>query len=362
MTTDPSQWSPEKGLMTTRPLPAKPAEAGLTTSLSSGEPGGGSPRPQRIVVAGAVSYYLSVGVPDFPLHYAAKCTPRWMAGGVAGAAGHIARVLGTLGDDVRLCTVVGRDAAGAEIRAELGRCGLLGPGVIDGGESSMGVALVAPDGSRLGLPHLRPVNGVAYPFGALGVAARDAGLLVLTNAKFVRPLVGPADRLGVPIAVDVHLIADLADEYNRPWLQAAEIIFCSHELLPCPPEVWARRLLDRYPRCRLACVGMGAQGAVLATRDGHLLRAEAVAPRGVVNTSGAGDALFATFLHVWLRSRDAARALRTAVLHAGWKIGHRLPVAASLTGVELAELEKSHPPSTVLRWQEVGDPSGAADP
>ncbi|MFC4584833.1 carbohydrate kinase family protein [Sphaerisporangium corydalis] len=215
----------------------------------------------------------------------------------------------------------------------------------------MGVALVAPDGSRLGLPHLEPVNGVTYPSDVMDSMARDADLLVLTNAKFVRPLVGPMARLGVPIAVDVHLIADLDDEYNRPWLQAAEIIFCSHEILPCRPELWVQRIFDRYPRCRLTCVGLGSRGALLGIRDGRLLWAKAVAPRGVVNTSGAGDALFATFLHVWAHTRDAASALRAAVLHAGWKIGHRLPVTASLTRVELADLAMSHPPlSTSGRW------------
>ncbi|GGK63020.1 hypothetical protein Sme01_05130 [Sphaerisporangium melleum] len=304
---------------------------------------------RKIVVAGVASLYLSAGVPEFPLAYASKGRQRWMAAGVLGAAGHIARILGALGEDVRLCTVVGRDTAGTAIRAELDQCGLLGTGVVEGEESSLGVVLVAPDGSRMGLPHLEPVDHVPYPFATLRAAARDADLLVLTNAKFVRPLVGPAARLGVPIAVDVHLIADLDDEYNRPWLEAADVVFCSHERLPWPPETWVARLLDRYPRCRLAGVGLGARGALLGTRDGRLLEVAAVAPGGVVNTSGAGDALFATFLRTWLRTQDPARALRSAVTHAGWKIGHRLPVEASLTGEQLAELQRAHSPRLTCR-------------
>ncbi|MET8138696.1 carbohydrate kinase family protein [Sphaerisporangium sp. NPDC005288] len=330
---------------------AEPADEAAPRSGTAGPRGEQAPR--RIVVAGAVSFYLSVGVPEFPLAYASKCTPRWTAAGVSGAAGHIAQVLRALGEDVRLCTVVGCDAAGVGIRAELDRRGLLGPGVVDGEESSMGVALVAPDGSRMGLPHLAPVNDVRYPFAQVRAAAGEADLLVLTNAKFVRPLVGRAARLGVPIAVDAHLITDLADEYNRPWLQAADIVFCSHERLPCPPETWLRRLFGRYPGCRLACVGLGARGAVLGTRDGRLFRVEAVVPGEVVNTSGAGDALFAAFLRVWLRTRDPSRALRTAVAYAGWKIGHRLPVAAGLTGAELAELARAHAPrATTGRWDD----------
>ncbi|MFF4989358.1 carbohydrate kinase family protein [Streptosporangium saharense] len=305
---------------------------------------------RRIVVAGVVSLYMSVGV-EFPVKYASTSSPRWIATGVSGAAGHIARILKKLGDDVRLCTVVGRDLPGLGITAELRRQGLVGPGIVEGAESSVGVALVSPDGRRMGFPYLTPVNTVSYPVNLLEASAHDADLLVLTNAKFVRDLVGPASRLGAPIAVDVHLISDLDGEYNRPWLEAATIVFCSDERLPDPPEVWVARLFDRYPRCRLAGVGLGSRGALLATREGTLVRAEAVAPRGVVNTTGAGDALFATFLHFWSETGDPIRSLRLAVVHAGWKLGAFTSLTTSLTPEELSVLDASHLPNTVVgRW------------
>jgi sugar/nucleoside kinase (ribokinase family) len=309
------------------------------------------PVTRKIVVAGATSLYLSVGVAEFPVSYVPSAASRWLAAGVSGAACHIARVLHALGDQARLCTVVGSDPAGAGIRTELGREGLLGPGVIDGAGSSLGVVLVARDGRRMGFPHLVPVDQVRYPFEVLREEAGGADLLVLTNAKFVRPLVGPAAGLGIPIAVDAHLITDLAGDYNRPWLNVAQIIFCSHERLPRPAEQWVPEVFDRYPRCLLTGVGLGARGALLGTRDGRLIRVAAVAPRGVVSTSGAGDALFATFLHTWLGTGDAVRSLQAAVLHAGWKIGHQVPAGASLTSGELAKLLAAHPPPTsVGRW------------
>ncbi|MEV6981595.1 carbohydrate kinase family protein [Sphaerisporangium sp. NPDC051017] len=306
---------------------------------------------RRIVVAGAVSFYTQVGIQEFPVRYAPTWAPRWLATGVSGAAGHIARVLRALGDDVRLCSVVGRDAAGAAITAELGRERLLGPGIVEGSTSSSGVTLVTPDGRRMGFPHLAPVNGVTYPWDLFASQAQEADLLVMTNAKFVRDLVRPAARLGVPIAVDVHLITDLGDAYNLPWLESAEIIFCSHECLPVSPSLWVERLFDRYPRCRVAGVGLGGQGALAATREGTLIRVEAVTPREVVNTLGAGDALFGTFLHVWAATEDPIRALQAAVVHAGWKIGHRAPVSASLTCEELSALKNaSMPPTVIGRW------------
>ncbi|MBO3753058.1 carbohydrate kinase family protein [Streptosporangiaceae bacterium NEAU-GS5] len=301
-----------------------------------------------VVVAGATSFYMSFGVDDFPVRYAPSCSPRWLSSGVSGTAAHIARVLHTLGDDVRLCTVVGADSPGAVIRHELRRERLLGPGVIGADRSSLGVVLVAPDGRRMGFPHLSPVNDVVYPFDVLASEARDADLVILTNAKFVRPLVSRAAQLALPIAVDLHRISDLDDPYSRPWLDTARVIFCSHERLPVPPREWIARLFDRAPYCVVAGVGMGAQGAIVGTRQGHLVRAEAVAPGGVVNTTGGGDALFATFLHGWLTSGDVKAALQTAVAHAGWKLGHHSPAARSLTPGELRDVTALHPPSIEL--------------
>ncbi|WP_214102714.1 carbohydrate kinase family protein [Acrocarpospora catenulata] len=300
------------------------------------------------MVAGATSFYLSVGVHEFPVHYRPTCTPRWLSGGVSGAAAHIASTLHTLGGSIRLCTVVGSDLVGAGIRAELDKNGLLGPGVITSENSSTGVVLVGPDGRRMGYPHLAPVNNVAYPFDVLASQSRGAELLVLTNAKFVRPLVAPAAELGVPIAVDAHLIGDTADPYNVPWLRAAHILFCSDERLPVAPRQWIAEIFDRYPRCAVVGVGMGARGAVVGLRNRRLVTVEAVTPRGVINTTGAGDALFATFLHFWVSTGDPVQALQAAVLNAGWKIGHRTPASVSLS---LPELRASPPPpTTVESW------------
>ncbi len=307
----------------------------------------------KVVVAGVTSLYVPVGVGEFPITYRPTDRPRWMRAGAAGAGLHIARVLKVLGDDTRLCTVVGRDAAGAAIRRDLSRYGLAGPGTIDTAESSLGVVVVAPDGRRMGLPYLSPTERTDYPYDVLAAEAQGADLLVLTNAKFVRPLVEPARRLGVPIAVDVHLIADLEGEYNLPWLAAARIVFCSHERLPCSPYAWPARVFGRFPRCQVAGVGMGERGALVGLRDGRLVEVRPVVPGDVVNTSGAGDALFATFLHGWLRTGDAAHALQLGVVHAGWKIGHRLPASAALTAPELAALRDRHRPVVRLgRWDD----------
>src|SRR5690242_8504811 len=102
----------------------------------------------KIVVAGVASLSMAVPVDGFPVEYTPLRLPTWMRTGVAGAGRHIARALDALGDEVTLCTVVGDDPAGTVIRADLRDSGLLGPTVVTGPASSLGVALVAPDGRR----------------------------------------------------------------------------------------------------------------------------------------------------------------------------------------------------------------------
>lgn len=307
----------------------------------------------RVVVAGSVSLYAMVGHSGFPLAHQSRAKPRWMACGVSGAAVHVATVLRRLGADVELCTAVADDAAGAAIRYELAERGLLGPGVITGEASSLGVALADAGGRRLSLPYPGGVDQASYPFDLLAAAARRADLLVLDNGKLVRPLVASAAALGVPIASDVHVIDDVESQYSMPWLQAARIVFCSHEQLPDPPARWVARLLACYPACDTVGVGLGARGALLGLRDGRLIHAAADPPLGVVNTAGAGDALFGTYLHGRLRGQEPARALAAAVTHAAWQIGDRLPSRAALDEQGLTVLHRNlNPRVTHGRWDE----------
>jgi sugar/nucleoside kinase (ribokinase family) len=309
--------------------------------------------PSTVVVVGVASLYMSVGVPGFPVEHVPSAAPAWLRSGVTGSAAHIAKVLNGLGDEVRLCTLAGSDPAGLAIRADLQAVGLSGDGVVDVGVTSLGVVLVSPDGARLGYPYLAAVNAVGYPAGIFRHLAGGASLAVLTNTRFATPLIRDARELSLPIAVDVHLIADVEDSYNRPWLEAADIVFCSHERLPCPPEEWVARVFTCYPGCEVVGIGRGPDGAMLGLRDGTLVQAAAVASRGVVSTAGAGDALFASFLHGWLASGNPVGALSTAVLHAGWKIGDPLPGESSLTTRELQQLETECQVRTqVGRWDD----------
>lgn len=307
----------------------------------------------KVVVAGVASLAVHLAVAEFPVRYAPVSKPRWLTSGAGGAGAQVAAILGALGDEVTLCTIVGRDAAGRLVRDELQARGLDGPGVVDGPASSHSVVLVAPDGRRIVYPHLSVVNTVDYPEETFAEALRDADLAVLTNTDFVRGLLAPAVLRGVPVAVDVNVIADINERYYQPWLEVADIIFCSHERLPCPAPQWISRVLGRYPGAAIAAVGCGPAGSVLGLRDGQMVSVSAVAPLGVWNTSSAGDSLFAAFLHGWLATGNAVEALSDAVVYAGWRVGHRDPTSVLLREPELAGLRTRYPVRVRIgRWDE----------
>ncbi len=141
----------------------------------------------------------------------------------------------------------------------------------------------------------------------------------------------------MPIAADLQAIRSLDDPYALDWLTRASVVFCSAENLTVTPHAFARELLARGP-ARKVVVALGARGALLATTDRPPRTVAALAPRGVVDTTGAGDALFAGFLHSRLATGDPGQALDHAILVAGLTVGvpgtERYPTAAQIRALQ----------------------------
>ena len=80
------------------------------------------------------------------------------------------------------------------------------------------------------------------------------------------------------------------------------------------------QLADAYP-CRIIVMGRGAKGAAIYLRDtGELTEMPATSAGTVVNTVGAGDALFSAFLHYYTKGLAPLDALQRAQIFATHKI------------------------------------------
>ncbi|MDQ3929623.1 MAG: carbohydrate kinase family protein, partial [Chloroflexota bacterium] len=189
-------------------------------------------------------------------------------------------------------------------------------------KTALSVVAYDESGRRAVFVDVKDLMEQVYPPRLFEEALAGVEAVLFTQVGYCCPLLAPARAAGKLVAVDLQLISGLDDPYKRPYLEAADVVFMSDEQLPEAPETWAMRLLERYPAAQVVGIGMGAAGALLAVRgNGPPVRVPAVTTRPVVNTSGAGDALFACFMHYYTLTRDAEDALRRAVVFASYKIG-----------------------------------------
>lgn len=278
--------------------------------------------PAPILVSGLINLETTVRVDDFPLPYFPVRYPFYgVRSTVSGVGFNVARALKTLGNDVRLLSLLGDDAAGRLAREELRRGGLDDRFVLaQAAETAQSAILYDGEGRRQIHVDLKDIQEQVYPAALFDEATAGCRLAVLCNINFSRPLLALARQRGMVVASDVHAVADLDDPYNAGFMAAAGILFMSHERLPAPPEAWAGEVLARYGN-RMVVIGLGAEGALLAVQGETAQRTPAVFTRPVVNTIGAGDALFSAFLHVYAQTDDPYLAIRKAVVFASYKIG-----------------------------------------
>jgi ribokinase len=278
----------------------------------------------RFVVSGLINIETTLKVTAFPVTYEPTRYPFFgIQSTVSGVGYNIAKALTVLGHSVDFLSLIGGDLAGRMVREALAADSIPGESVLANiADTAQAVILYDADGKRAIFTDLKDIQERAYPSERAARALAACDVAVLCNINFSRPLLRQAREAGKLIATDVHAIASLDDDYNRDYMAAADILFMSNERLPCSPAEWLKAVLVRFAGVQIAVVGMGGQGAMLATReDGYIGHFPAVTTRPVVNTIGAGDALFSAFLHHYSRNRNPYEALKRAMLFASYKIG-----------------------------------------
>ena len=275
-----------------------------------------------ILVSGLINIEVTLRVDAFPIAYTPVRYPFFgVDSTVSGVGYNVAKALTALGDAVHLVSMVGQDLAADQVRRALDRDGIPGDLISDQiRQTPHSVILYDGDGRRQINVDLKDVQDQAYSESLFDRALERCSLAALCNVNFSRPFLRLARERGKLVATDVHAISDLEDAYNRDFMHA-DVLFMSDELLPCSPEEWAAGVLGRYGP-QVVVIGLGAQGALLAVkRDRFVGRVPAIRTRQVVNTIGAGDALFSAFIHFYDRSQDPYGALRKAIVFASYKIG-----------------------------------------
>ncbi|NCD32543.1 MAG: carbohydrate kinase family protein [Spartobacteria bacterium] len=281
----------------------------------------------RIVIAGLINLETTVRIAGFPLPYYPVAYPfNGVSSTVSGVGYNIARAMQVLGDETHLCALIGHDTddVTAMIKKEMRRHTMPLDGllcVLDATPQS--VILYDPSGRRQIHVDLKDIQDRRYDAGMVQKQLDGADLAVICNINFSRSLIETARKAGIPVATDVHALSNVQDEYNAEFMRAADILFVSNEHFVGREREMLDALRQAYS-CRIIVCGMGAEGALMVetTPTGFRYHHEpAVILRPIVNTVGAGDALFSAFNHYYAQQKHADGALYRACRFASWKIG-----------------------------------------
>ena len=275
---------------------------------------------RKILVSGLVNTETAVKVRQFPIPYYPIDYPFFgVATAVSGVAFNVALAMKTLGDEVSLLSMTGQDFQGEYIRKTLADQGIGTHRVLPClGETPSSVVLYDGEGRRQIYSDLKDIQERDYPFPA--DVLEGVELVVACNINFNRPLLKLAKEAGVPIATDVHVLGNLWDDYNREFLEHASILFLSDEAVGEDYHAFLRKLAAHYGP-EVIVMGRGSRGAAMYLRQtGEIVELPAACVGEVVNTVGAGDALFSSFNHYYAGGMDPVEALRRAQVFAAAKI------------------------------------------
>jgi len=279
----------------------------------------------RILVSGLINIETTLKVDGFPIPYFPVRYPfHGINSTVSGVGYNIAKALTTLGNEVAFLSIIGEDIAAQQVRLALSAENVPAENVLElMPHTAQSVIIYDHEGRRQIHTDLKDIQKSFYPVEIFDQEMETCDLLALCNINYSRPLLERALRAGKPIATDVHTISEIEDEYNQDFMQAANILFMSAEHFPTFPEDWARKMKNAYDT-EILVIGLGADGVLLSVRDDNFIgRIPTVTTRPIINTIGAGDALFSSFIHSYLQSGDPYKAIQKAIVFASYKIGEK---------------------------------------
>lgn len=274
----------------------------------------------KILVSGLLNTETTTAVRGFPIHYYPIDYPFFgISTAVSGVAFNIAKALRTLGDEVCLTSMTGDDFSAAYIRDALHELDIGTEHVFPKlRQTPSSVVLYDPEGKRQIYCDLKDIQEIQYDFP--DDLLEDIDLVAACNINFNRPLLHMAKSAGKLIATDVHVLSNVYDDYNREFMECADILFLSDESVGENYQDFLRQLAQTYD-CSIIVLGRGSRGVAMYLRQtDQITEMSAVSAGPVVNTVGAGDALFSAFLHYFAKGFASIEALYRAQVFAAHKI------------------------------------------
>lgn len=276
---------------------------------------------KKILVSGLINTETTVKIKGFPIEYFPIDYPFFGVNTrVSGVAYNLVKALKCLGDDVRLVTMTGNDFGAEYIKSEVEKAGVdevYINSVLEATPNS--VVLYDDSGKRQIYCDLKDVQDTKYDFTEKIYKDRD--IIIACNTNFNRELLQKAKTDGKIIATDVHVLGDINDAYNQDFMKNASILFLSDENIKTDYKKFLLSIEEKFGN-EIIVLGMGNKGALMYVKEeNEFYELPAVEVSKVVNTVGAGDALFSAFIHFYAKGLKPIDCLKRAEVFAAYKIG-----------------------------------------
>ncbi len=278
----------------------------------------------KFLVAGVTQIETIVRVDKIPVVYSPITSANdSIFTAMGGDAYNESLALKWLGDDVTFMSIVGRNQDLSLINPHDRKITLSTQYIIPQMEATpTEVVLYDKDRKQQIFEDIKDLRENVYDMSMVAPIAEACDMMVLANANFCRPFAKEAAARKKPIAVNIRNYHREKEKYNTDFLEPAKVLYFSDDTLGEDPYEFIDRIARTYGT-DIIILGQGREGLILYDKAQNLrVHYKTVKTNEVVNTIGAGNALFACFLHYYMENGDSVNAIKSALLFASYKIGY----------------------------------------
>lgn len=275
----------------------------------------------KILISGLVNVETTCSIGEFPIAYQPIDYNFFGVNmEVSGVGYNIAKALNSLGDDIDVATFIGKDSSSKLVAAKLDEIGAGKYVSASLEQNPASVVLYDSDGRRRIYCDLKDIQEKSFDYSDINVS--DYDIAVVCNINFSRPLLKKAKEAGVTIFTDVHVLSNIEDDYNKEFMENADVLFLSNEAVIGKEKEFIESIANRYDN-KIIVMGCGSKGALMYVRaENKYYNMPASTPKSIVNTVGAGDALFSSFVCLYAKGFSPEKCLEMAQKFAAHKIGY----------------------------------------
>ncbi len=297
----------------------------------------------KFMVAGFVQMETIIKVEALPVPYKQfESIPDLVNSGIGGAGFNEAMALKWLGNEVDFMSMVARNMSRRQIEAYLKtfdvnlKTDYVLP-MLDGMPTSV---ILYCKGKKQTFEDVKDIRHVEYDYDLLESRIQDKDMILMSNCNFCRPIIGLAKKYQKPLAVNVRSMRAEKIANKEDFLAAADILYISDDDLESDHYDCIKECREKYDP-EIVIMGIGDKGVILYTKeDNSVIEYRPVKTNEIVNTIGAGNALFSSFMHYYVKTKNAKEAIKNALLFASYKIGFVGPSTRCLTEEQIEQWKK----------------------